>query len=74
MDSQQTFLGSEVKYTNIGTVRQTRLHSVDAQVSAADGIGMVKERLSTLTRRLHNDLAIEVLDYGTTKMIANCNL
>ena len=74
MDSQQTFMGSEVKYTNVGTVRQTRLHSVDAQVSAADGIGMVKERLSTLTRRLHNDLAIEVLDYGTTKMIANCNL
>ena len=64
-------MGSEVKYTNIGTVRQTRLHSVDAQVSAADGIGMVKERLSTLTRTLHNDLAIEVLDYGTKKVIAN---
>ena len=74
MDSQQTFMGSEVKYTNIGTIRQTRLHSVDAQVSAADGIGMVKERLSTLTRRLHNDLAIEVLDYGTARMIPNCNL
>ena len=42
MESQKTFMGSEVKYTNIGTVRQTRLHSVDVQVSAADGIGMVK--------------------------------
>ena len=61
MESQKTFMGSEVKYTNIGTVRQTRLHSVDAQVSAADGIGMAKERLSTLTWRLHNDLANEVL-------------
>ena len=61
MESQKTFMGSEVKYTNIGTVRQTKLHSVDAQVSAADGIGMVKERLSTLTWRLHNDLANEVL-------------
>ena len=71
MESQQIVMGSEVKYTNIGTVRQTRLHSVDAQVSAADGIGMVKERLSTLTRTLHNDLAIEVLDYGTKKVIAN---
>ena len=49
MESQNTFLGSEVKYTNIGTLRQTRLHSVDVQASAADGIGMVKERLSTLT-------------------------
>ena len=31
MESQKTFMGSEVKYTNIGTVRQTRLHSVDAK-------------------------------------------
>ena len=74
MESQKTFMGSKVKYTNIGTVRQTRLHSVDAQVSAADRIGMVKERLSTLTRRLHNDLASEVLDYGTKKVIANCRV
>ena len=60
MGSQQTFMGFEVKYTNIGTVRQTRVHSVDAQVSAADGISMM---------RLHNDLAIEVLDYGTKEVI-----
>ena len=60
MGSQQTFMGFEVKYTNIGTVRQTRVHSVDAQVSAADGISMM---------RLHIDLAIEVLDYGTKEVI-----
>ena len=42
-------MGSEVKYTNIGTVRQTRFHSVDAHASVADRIGIVKERLSTLT-------------------------
>ena len=60
MGSQQTFMGFEVKYTNIGTVRQTRVHSVDAQVSAADGISMM---------RLHNDLAIEVLDYSTKEVI-----
>ena len=53
MESQKIFMGSEVKHTNIGTVRQTRLHSVDSQVSAADGNRMVKERLSTLTWRLH---------------------
>ena len=44
MENQKIFMGSEVKYTDIGTVRQTRLHSIDAHVSAADGIGMVKER------------------------------
>ena len=60
MGSQQTFMSFEVKYTNIGTVRQTRVHSVDAQVSAADGLSMM---------RLHNDLAIEVLDYGTKEVI-----
>ena len=74
MESQKTFMGSEVKYTNIGTVRQTRLHSVDTQVSAADEIGMVKEGLSTLTRRLHNDLEIEILDCGTKNVIANCTV
>ena len=41
MESQKTFMGSELKYTNIGTVTQTRLHSVGAKASAADGIGMV---------------------------------
>ena len=74
MESQKTFLGSEVKYTNIGTLRQTRLHSVDAQVSAADGIGMVKERLSTLTWRFHNDLANEVFDGCTKEVIENCRV
>ena len=43
MESQKTFKSSEVKYTDIGTVKQTRLHSVDSQVSVAGGIGMVKE-------------------------------
>ena len=74
MESQKTFMGFEVKYTNIGTVRQTRLHSVDAQVSAADGISMVKERLSTLTWRLHNDLANEVFDDCTKEVIKNCRV
>ena len=74
MESQKIFRGSEVKYINIGTVRQTRLHSVDAQVSAADLIGMVKERLSTLTWRLHNDLGNEVFDDCTKEVIENCRV
>ena len=74
MRSLEIFKGSEVKYTNIGKVRQTRLHSVDAQVSAADRIGMVKERLYALARRLHNDLANEVFDDGTKEVIENCRV
>ena len=74
MESQKIFLGSEVKYTNIGTLRQTRLHSVDAQVFAADGTGLVKERLSTLTWRFHNNLANEVSDDCTKEVIENCRV
>ena len=58
MKSQKTIMGSEVNDTNIDKVRQTRLHSEDAQVSVADGIGMVKERLSTLSRKLRHDLSL----------------
>ena len=67
-------MDSEVKYTNIGTLRQTKLHSMDAQVSATDATGMVKERLSTLTRRFHNDLANEVFDDCTKEVIENCRV
>ena len=74
MESQKTFMDSEVKYTNIGTLRQTKLHSMDAQVSATDATGMVKERLSTLTRRFHNDLANEVFDDCTKEVIENCRV
>ena len=69
MESQQTFMGFEVKYRNIGSVRETIL-----QASAADGISILKERSSILTWRLHNDLAIEVLDYGTKEVMANCRV
>ena len=74
MESEKAFMGSEVKYTNIGTVRQTRLHSVDVQVSVAKGIGMMKERLSALFWRLHNNLANEVFDDCTKEVIENCRV
>ena len=44
MENQKIYMGSKVKYTDIGTVRQARFHSMDAHVSAAGRIGMVKER------------------------------
>ena len=74
MKNQKIFMDSEVKYTDIGTVRQTRLHSIDVHVSGADGIGMVKERLSTLTRRLHNNLANKAFDGCTKELIENCRV
>ena len=37
-----------MKYTNIATLRQTKLHSVNVQLSVGDRIGMMKERLSTI--------------------------
>ena len=67
-------LGFEVKYTSISTVKQTKLHSVDSQVSAVDGIGMVQEKLSTSTWRLHNDLVNEFFDGGTKEIIENCRV
>ena len=47
---------------------------MDAQACAADGIGMMKERLSTLTWRFHNDLANEVFDDCTKEVIKNCRV
>ena len=43
-------------------------------MDAADGIGMVKERLFTLTWRLHNDLANEVSDDCTKEGIESCRV
>ena len=74
MESQKIFMDFGVKYTDIGTVRQTRLHSIDAHVSATDGIGMMEERLSTLTRRLHNNLGNKVFDGCTKEVIENCRV
>ena len=44
MEGQKTFMDSEVKYRNIGKLRQTRIHFVDGQLSVADGIAMVNKR------------------------------
>ena len=74
MESQKTFVVSEVKYTNTGMERQTKLHSVEAQISAADRIGMLHEKLSTLTWRLHNDLVNEFFDDCTREVIKNCRV
>ena len=61
-------MDSEVKYTDIGMVRP---HSIDVHVFTVDGIDMVEERFSNLTRRLHNNLANEVFDGCTKEGIEN---
>ena len=45
-----------MKNVNMGTIRQTRLQAVSGKMQLANGITLVKERLSTLTWRLQNDL------------------
>ena len=67
-------MGFEGRSTNIGTVKQTTLYSVDAQVSAADEIGMVKKRLSSLTWRFHKDLSNEAFDDGSKDEIEDCSI
>ena len=44
---------------------------MDVQLSVADRIVMVKERLSILTWRLHNNLSSEGFDDGTKEVIKN---
>ena len=58
MKSQKTFIGSEVRYANIGMLSQTRLHSVVAQVSEADGISMgeAEIRYKVIGRKLKSNL------------------
>ena len=74
MEIQRTFIGFEVEFTNIGTLRQTKLHSADARLSVADGIAMVRERLSNLTWRFNKDLSREVFDDSTKEVMERCRV
>ena len=74
MEIQRTFMGFEVEFTNIGTLRQTKLHSADARLSVADGIAIVRERLSNLTWRFNKDLSREVFDDSTKEVMERCRV
>ena len=41
MATDKTFMEAEINHINIGTARQTRLHSVNEQLSVADEINLV---------------------------------
>ena len=47
---------------------------MNTQLSVADGIGVMKEGLSTLTWRLHNVLSSEAFDDEAKEVIKNCRV
>ena len=74
MNEDSKYMGSTINHINIGTIRQTRFHSNHTELTIADGLYMVKERLKTLCWRLHHDLSNEVYDVGTVDIIENCRV
>ena len=64
----------DIVCVSIGTSRQTRLHSVNNELAIADGVQMLRERLSTLTWRLHHDLLAEIFDDKTKRVIEYCRI
>ena len=67
-------MNSSITHINIGTMRQTRLQSASKELTVADGLEMVSERLKTLCWRLNNDLKAEVFQKETIEMIENCRI
>ena len=61
-----------IGHVDMGTVRQTRLQAEQSQVVVADGVNLVKERLSTLAWRMHHDFASELFEDETKEMIEHC--
>ena len=56
------YMGIKIDHINTGNVRQTRLQSSAGELTIADGISLVRERLRTLTWRLNHDLSEDVFD------------
>ena len=69
MEKDSKYMAAKVENVNMGSCRQTRLQSSSGELQVADGIGLVKERLTTLVWRLQNDLKSEVFDEDTKKMV-----
>ena len=62
---------STIDHVIMGKPRQTRLQTSDGEVEIADEIALVRESLTTLAWRLHNDLKADVFDEDTKKIIEN---
>ena len=72
MNTTNQYMDCAIRHVGMGTVRQTRLQEEQNQIVVADGIKLVKERLSTLAWRMHHDFANELFDDATKKMIEHC--
>ena len=55
-------------------IQNARLQAVSGEIQVADGIKLVKERLSTLTWRLQNGLNVDVFDDETKKLIEDIRI
>ena len=72
MNTSNEYMNCAIGHVNIGTARQTRLQSDQNQLAVADGINLVKERLSTLAWRMHHDFCRELFDAETKQKIEHC--
>ena len=61
-----------IDHVSMGTSRQTRLQASENQIVVADGIKLVKERLSTISWRLQHDFSNELFDAEAKQIIEHC--
>ena len=72
MNAKNEYMDCTIGNVNMGTSRQTRLQSDQNELVVADGINLVKERLSTLAWRMHHDFCHELFDDETKQKIEHC--
>ena len=61
-----------IDHVSMGISRQTRLQASESQIAIADGINLVKERLSTFSWRLQHDFSNELFDAEGKQIIEHC--
>ena len=67
-----TYMQTNIEHINTGHLRQTRIQcSRSNEMEIADGFSLVRERLVTLTWRLHHDLKAEVFDDDHRDLVEN---
>ena len=69
-EKEEKYMGKEIDNINTGHVRQTWLQSsTSGEMKITDGASLARERLVTLTWRLHRDLQEQVLDNDVKDLI-----
>ena len=73
MNTIDKYMGCDIGHIGMETVQQTtRPQLQQNQVVVADGVNLVKERLSTLAWRMHHDFSGELFEDETKEMIEHC--